>query len=262
MMLRNALLVVGVVLVCHPSCAEERLDSLRVGSRVYRNVVVLDVNETDIYFKHDSGVVNEKLKYLDPELQKRFGYDPDKSVRAEKLQEDLNQQFGESLALALQSEAFWRAHGPATLGEASLADPVSERSLINQPAPELVVEKWIGPKPDLRSRFIIVLFWSAASIPCQRVIPELNSLQKKFADQLAIVGIAPQTEEQIAQMTESKIEFYIASDPNSKLANLAGVTSIPQILLIDSKNIVRYQGHPAAVNEKVLQDLFAKYAGE
>ena len=256
-------LLIGLAMLISPRLlAEFRLKSLEIKSHVYSNIVVLGANETDLYFKHDDGLMNVKLKYLSPELQKQFDYDPEKSEKAERQKAEEERRYNESVAQALESEAVQRIRGPATLGEDSLADPFSDKSLLNHPAPELAVEKWMGEKPNLQGKFAIIFFWTTSSAPCRRAIPELNALHKKLGAQLVVVGISPENEGQLSQMTEPKIEFFTAMDSKSKLASAAGVTTIPQILLLDPKNIVRYQGHPAAVNEKVLQKLFAKFSGE
>ena len=251
-----------VMLVCRLPAAEFRLMSLEVAPRVYTNVVILGANETDLYFRDEKGLMNVKLRHLSPELQKQFNYDPGKAADAEQQQLEDERRYAESVARAIESEAVQRARGPATLGEDSLADPTSDSSLLNKPAPELTVEKWVGEKPKLQGKFAIVFFWATSSVPCRRVIPELNAYHKKFGGQLVVVGISPEHEQRLAQLTEPKVEFFTAVDSESKMGNAAGVTTIPQILLIDPKNIVRYQGHPAAVNEKVLQNLFANYPSE
>ena len=56
--------------------AMETLPVLRVGSETYSNVTVTIISDTDIYFKHRGGLGNAKVKDLDPELQKRFHFDP------------------------------------------------------------------------------------------------------------------------------------------------------------------------------------------
>jgi cytochrome c biogenesis protein CcmG, thiol:disulfide interchange protein DsbE len=259
---RNNLVICLALLACRPVAGEFRLMSLEVRPRVYSNVVVLGANETDLYFKHDKGMMNVKLKQLSPDLQKQFDYDPVKAAEAEKQRAEEERRYNESIAQAVESETLARARGPATLGEDSLIDPLSDQTLLNRPAPELAVEKWIGGKPILQGKWAILLFWSATSAPCCRVIPELNAWQKKFGERLVVAGICPQDEKQLTQMIEPKVEFFTATDSKGKLATAAGVTTIPQILLLDPKNIIRYQGHPAAVNEKILQKLFESYPVE
>jgi hypothetical protein len=66
--------------------ADEKLAVLKVNSEVYSNVTVTAVTPTDIFFTCDRGIFNFKLKNLDPELQKHFGYDATKTEIAGKTQ--------------------------------------------------------------------------------------------------------------------------------------------------------------------------------
>ncbi|HVU99932.1 MAG TPA: hypothetical protein VHH88_01130, partial [Verrucomicrobiae bacterium] len=83
-MLRLFLILGFLVGGCLAQAAPPKFDSLRVGSEVYSNVTVLGANATDLYFKSDQGISNVKLKYLSPELQRRFGYDPKEAAKAEQ----------------------------------------------------------------------------------------------------------------------------------------------------------------------------------
>jgi hypothetical protein len=72
--------------------ADEKLPVLKVGSDVYSNVTVTSVTARDIYFTHDQGLGNAKLKNLDPALQKHFKYDAAKADAAEQKQKAANAQ--------------------------------------------------------------------------------------------------------------------------------------------------------------------------
>src|SRR5260370_38313478 len=63
--------------------ADERLPVLKVGIDTYTNVTVTAVTSTDIYFTCDKGMLNAKLKNLEPPVQKHFGFDPEKARHAE-----------------------------------------------------------------------------------------------------------------------------------------------------------------------------------
>src|SRR6187399_2305509 len=77
------------MLLCGASFAAQQIkfDSLKAGSRTYRDVVVLGASETDLYFKHSRGISNVKFKYLDASVQKMFDFDPKAAAEAEKRQE-------------------------------------------------------------------------------------------------------------------------------------------------------------------------------
>jgi cytochrome c biogenesis protein CcmG/thiol:disulfide interchange protein DsbE len=253
----------GLLLACAMPAAQVKLDSLRAGSRTYRNVTVLGVNATDIYFTHEGGITSVRLKYLEAKLQKRFHYDPEAAAEAERQQATDDALYMESVAsnmVAQAQQAALAAQKAAATSEDSLADPVSEKSLIGKPAPAIKGGKWLGEKPALEGKIVLVAFWAPWSIPCRKYIPELNALQKKFAGKLAVVGVTSESEAEIADLTEPKIEFASVIDPKAKFGATVGVMSIPYVLLIDSKGIVRYQGHPTAITEKVLENILAKTA--
>ena len=84
--------MVGLLLAgCSLLAAPFKMESLSVGSTTFSNVTVLGANATDLFFTYNRGIMNVKLRYLDPDLQKRFDYDPDLAASIEKRQaaEDL-----------------------------------------------------------------------------------------------------------------------------------------------------------------------------
>jgi protein disulfide-isomerase len=64
-----------------------------VGSNIYSNVTVTAVTATDIYFVYPGGMGNAKLKKLNPDLQKHFGYDPKKAGELELKHAQANAQY-------------------------------------------------------------------------------------------------------------------------------------------------------------------------
>jgi cytochrome c biogenesis protein CcmG/thiol:disulfide interchange protein DsbE len=253
--LASALLLLAQALPAAPV----KLDSLKVGSQIYSSVTIIRVTETDLYFNHDRGVANVKLKYLDPELQRKLDYDPKVAAESERKQTQDDSLFQGSLAAALAARAASNA-APAVSAEDTLADPVSDKSLLGKQGPVLQVTKWLGDKPDLKGKSLLLYFWAPWSVPSRKAIPELNALQNRFADKLAIIGLASESQAEIEAITDSKINFYSAIDSKSKLRIAAGATSIPYVVLLDPKGIVRYQGHPAAITEKKLLALLPKNA--
>src|SRR5215813_1656559 len=73
------------------------LDDLSDGSHTYSNVTVIGANATDLYFTHSKGISNAKLKYLPPNLQARFSYDPKAAAEAEKEQIKDNSRYYEAI---------------------------------------------------------------------------------------------------------------------------------------------------------------------
>lgn len=137
------------------------------------------------------------------------------------------------------------------------------KSFINVKAPELVVEEWISDQPKTKGKFILIDFWATWCGPCREAIPELNSFQEKFKDNLVIIGISDQTKEKVVSFNSPKIEYYSAIDTKKTLKNLYEVKGIPHCVLIDPKGIVRWEGYPALegeeLTEKVIGDIISKY---
>jgi peroxiredoxin len=253
------------------TAAEEvKLNSIKVGSRTYRRVTILGVSETDLYFRHASGISNVKFRNLSPELQKRFDYDPKAAEEAERRQIQEDSAYFETVAVDVASRAQKAAAAAkaeadlaakrAASTEASLADPISGKSLVNQPAPKLEFGRWIGEKPDTDGKAMLIFFWTTWSTPCRKAIAEMNTHHKKYHDQLVVIGWSAQEETAVAEFSDVKIDFPLATDPNGVLARTAGVDSVPQTMLIDAQSIVRYVGHPAALNSAALKKLLSPSA--
>jgi hypothetical protein len=89
----TVVVVLGMLLSVLTGLAEEQLPVLKVGSEVYSNVTVTSVTATDIYFSHDKGMGNAKLKNLDPAMQQHFHYDAAKASAKEKEQRVASAQY-------------------------------------------------------------------------------------------------------------------------------------------------------------------------
>jgi len=236
-----------------------KFDYLKVGSQTFSNVTVVGRNETDVYFTHDKGMSNVKLKYLEPEAQKKLEFDPKAAAAAEKehLQEDAKFKNALGTQIAGTSKKTVAPQRPVS-SEDSLADPVSETSPLGKAAPDFSVDKWLTEKPDLKDKYVLLSFWASWSIPSKKAIPQLSALQKKFAQKLAIIAVATEPLDDIESMTDPKIDFASALDAKGKSRFAFNITTIPSVVLIDPKGVVLYQGHPAALNEKQLETILSK----
>ena len=56
-------------------------------------------------------------------------------------------------------------------GPAPTKDIKATKSIFNQPAPELIVETWIGEKPEIDGKFVLIDFWFTWCPRCRRAIP-------------------------------------------------------------------------------------------
>lgn len=254
-------LIAMTFLLCAPLtaiAAQLKLKSLQVGSRTYSNVTVLGANATDMYFRHDDGISNVKLKYLNEDLQRRFNYDAQAATEAERQQAEDDARYQVALASNLVAQAHAAALKAKKLAASSslnLVDVISDKSDIGKPVPDLPNTNWIGAAPALKGKFVVRYFWTPWSIPSRRAIPDLNSLSRIFPDKLAVVGITPESMADIEEMPEPKPEFPMLLDPNARQIAASGITYIPQVLLSDPNGILLYQGHPGALTTNILSSL-------
>lgn len=137
------------------------------------------------------------------------------------------------------------------------------KSILNEKAPELVVEKWISKQPDTKGKFVLIDFWATWCGPCRAYIPSLNDIQKKYADKLVIIGVSDESAEKVEAFNNPKINYFEAIDTQGAVKNQLEVKGIPHAILIDPKGIVRWEGFPLLkdneLTEEVLKGLLEKY---
>lgn len=137
------------------------------------------------------------------------------------------------------------------------------KSVLNEQAPELIVEKWISKQPDAKGKFVLIDFWATWCGPCRTYIPVLNEIQKKYADQLVVIGVSDETAEVVEAFNNPKINYFEAIDPQKRIHNELQVKGIPHAILIDPKGIVRWEGFPLLsgnqLTDKVIKALLEKY---
>ena len=241
---------------CCTQAFEEKFTSLNAGSETYLNVKVTSVTTTHIYFSHSRGLGSAKIADLDPALQQHFRFDPALAEATLAAQARENGLYGEQ---AREQEAARKREQEKAEKEKALPPEPSllAKSFLNQQAPPLMIEKWLSPPPDMKGKFVLVDIWATWCPPCRKSIPHLNELQAKFSDRLIVVGISSETEDVIRKMTDPKIEYAVASDPQGRTSKELEVKGIPHAMLIDPKGIVRYQGLPQYLTEKELEKLLA-----
>lgn len=165
---------------------------------------------------------------------------------------------------------------------AALAAPVFAKGEIGDPAAPLKVKEWIQgepveiPKPDTTPQpqaakkndqpVVVVEFWATWCPPCVESIPHLSSLQKKYGDKVAIIGVTaedPATVKPFVKKKGDKMNYRVVIDDDGKTAagymEPYGARGIPHAFIVNREGHVVWQGHPLSESfdptlERVVKD--------
>jgi thiol-disulfide isomerase/thioredoxin/DNA-binding beta-propeller fold protein YncE len=102
---------------------------------------------------------------------------------------------------------------------------------------------------DLRGKIIILDFWTFCCINCIHTLPDLAKLEKKYANQLVVVGVhsAKFDNEKNSENIRKAILRYeishpVVNDANMTIWNAYGVMSWPTLFLIDPEGYLVGKG--------------------
>lgn len=79
-------------------------------------------------------------------------------------------------------------------------------------APPLDVRKWLSGKPEMEGKFLVIEFWRTWCGACKRMTPLMNTLHKKYGDELVVIGLTGEPEEKVLANKGPKKEYYLALD--------------------------------------------------
>jgi len=102
---------------------------------------------------------------------------------------------------------------------------------------ELSTGKAISSR-EWRGKVVLINFWATWCPPCRAEIPDLIKLQKKYADQLVIVGLS-EDEGDVAEVkafvAEQKMNYVVAMTPKDAHKLFRGVVALPTTFILDKE---------------------------
>jgi thiol-disulfide isomerase/thioredoxin len=93
----------------------------------------------------------------------------------------------------------------------------------------------------LRGRVVLLDFWATWCGPCRIVAPKLSALQDRYGAQgLSVVGVAADDPQDIARFaTRLPVSYPLAADLEGETSRDYGISSLPTLLVIDKRGVVR-----------------------
>ena len=90
---------------------------------------------------------------------------------------------------------------------------------------------------DLRGKVVLIDFWATWCGPCRMTIPHVEAIYEKYKDKgVVVIGINLDEGDvkNVQQFIQAQgMNYLVVRDPNSQVAGLYGVNSIPRFFLID-----------------------------
>lgn len=103
--------------------------------------------------------------------------------------------------------------------------------LINYPA--LANEKF--NLESYKGKVVYLDFWASWCVPCRKSFPWMNEMQKKYGNDLVVIGVNLDQEKKLADqfIKETSPEFAIIYDTTGKLATEYQVAAMPNAFILD-----------------------------
>ena len=149
---------------------------------------------------------------------------------------------------------------PITGGVGSAADRRG------QPAPQFYVSEWVRGRVNPSGKIVVVDFWATWCGPCIASIPHMNALAAEFGGRIAFMGISSESSQRFdagmaklrgRDITLDSFNYALALDPSRRMSSALEIRGIPHVMVVSSDGIIRWQGHPTALDGSVLRQIIA-----
>jgi thiol-disulfide isomerase/thioredoxin len=168
------------------------------------------------------------------------------------------------LALATVSASLMSVHAEP----AAAADPSAKGLRIGDPAPDFKVTDWYkgdAVTMDAEKTYIIEC-WATWCGPCIAVFPHLSEIALANKDKITVIGVnvwekkKPEEVKAFVEGQGDKMSYLVAADGEGVIARdwlkAAGQNGIPSAFIVH-KGKVNWIGHPAAMNQDLLDSIIA-----
>lgn len=119
----------------------------------------------------------------------------------------------------------------------------------------------------LRGHVVLLDFWATWCGPCRVVVPKLGALQARYGAQgLDVLGVSTEDAQDVALFAQRMdVRYAIAVDKHAQTTRSYGIVSLPTLVVIDKRGIVRdvavgYDSSEDARLESSVRSLLAERA--
>jgi thiol-disulfide isomerase/thioredoxin len=133
-----------------------------------------------------------------------------------------------------------------TLAAFPSQDDVMRMDLVGAFAPtwkdvEVVSGAFPATVGAMRGRVVLLDFWATWCAPCRVVVPKLDALQARYGAQgLSVLGVSTEDTQDVAQFAQRMAMRYgVGVDKHSQTTRSYGVVSLPTLVVIDRRGVVR-----------------------
>ena len=133
-----------------------------------------------------------------------------------------------------------------TLSSMPSPDDIVRMDLVGNFAPAWKdIESVSGSFPSsigaLRGRVVLLDFWATWCGPCRVVVPKLGALQARYGAQgLSVLGVSTENAEEVALFAQRmSVRYAVAIDKHAETTRSYGVMSLPTLVVVDKRGIVR-----------------------